>query len=428
MSAARVILVALIVASPLILLWDGLIAQAAITASVSLALLIIAVNLSASEVKFLSFFIKPVAMGAGVLALWILFQIIPIRGLAHPIWMSAASALAQPLTGSISIDPGASVIALLQYAALCAVAFLAAAVAIDRERAKSLLFVLAGSGALISLLMIFRDLLFPGYEVSVFQHAQEVDYIGMGVIFAAAAGLQTLERYETPRSHTQGSSLVTRWTLIACAAVSAVCLIALFLDQARDVIVAAVCGLAVLLSIVIIRRVGLTMWLAAAMSAPIICIAVLIIASRPTEPGMSRLLAFSDSPIGQSERILDDAPLTGTGAGTYAAIAPIYRVKDNPEESSVAPTFAASLAIELGRPMLALIATLLGISVVIFLRASFVRRRDSIYPAAGASCLTVLSFISFINNGLAGHAAGLMIAVAFGLALGQTKSRTRASE
>jgi hypothetical protein len=395
--------------------------------AVSIALVVTSFALSASEMKFLSFCVRAAAVGAVIPALWILFQMIPIQALAHPIWISAASTLKQPLTGSISIDPGATILSFSQYIALCAAGLLAAAVTIDRNRAQSLLLVLGVSGALASLLMISRKLIVPGFQLSTFQHAQALDCIGMSAIFAAAAALQAFEQNGAARSTRRTSDVVHRWTLVTCVAACVVCLIALFLYQSRDVIVAVGCGLAVLLSVAIIRRMGLSMWLAAAMGAPIICIAVLIIATHSIAPGTSRLLAFSDTPIGESERILDDAPLVGIGAGAYATIAPIYRVTGDKNENYAAPTVAAVLAIELGRPMFAVVAVLLGISIIIFLRASFMRRRDWIYPAGEASCLVALCLIALINAGLLGNAAGLMIAAGFGLAFAQTKSRAALS-
>ena len=63
----------------------------------------------------------------------------------------------------------------------------------------------------------------------------------------------------------------------------------------------------------------------------------------------------------------------GTGAGTFAAI-PIYRDVDDPVTSTV-PAAAATLSIELGRPMLWLIVFVGAIAIL--LRASLQRRRDS---------------------------------------------------
>ena len=61
---------------------------------------------------------------------------------------------------------------------------------------------------------------------------------------------------------------------------------------------------------------------------------MLLVAALPSEHGKSLVLSFVDSPAASppavNERVLDDAPAVGTGAGTFAAMAPIYRQKDDP--------------------------------------------------------------------------------------------------
>ena len=124
-----------------------------------------------------------------------------------------------------------------------------------------------------------------------------------------------------------------------------------------------------------------------------------------------------------SERMLEDAPLLGTGAGTFAVLAPIYREMDDQSYGSPASTAAAVFAIELGRPLLWLIAGAALISIVMLFRASLQRGRDWLYPAMGASCLVALFISAFVNTGLLGAAPGLISAGAIGLALAQSKSR-----
>ncbi len=125
-----------------------------------------------------------------------------------------------------------------------------------------------------------------------------------------------------------------------------------------------------------------------------------------------------------SQRILGDAPLRGTGAGTFAAIAPIYRDIDDQTAISTAPTAAAAIAIELGRPMLWLIVATMAYAIFVLLRASLRRGRDSFYPMAGASCLITLLFLSFMNAEVLGSAAAMIAAATLGLAIAQSKSRT----
>jgi predicted branched-subunit amino acid permease len=90
----------------------------------------------------------------------------------------------------------------------------------------------------------------------------------------------------------------------------------------------------------------------------------------------------------------------------------------------MAPTAAAAIAIELGRPMLWLIVATMAGSILVLLRASLRRGRDSFYPMAGASCLITLLFLSFMNVEVLSSAAATIAAATLGLAFAQSKSRS----
>ena len=107
---------------------------------IAIALVIAARNLRPGETEFLISIIRWPAAIAAVPALWLCIQVLPLRLLEHSIWKSAETALGHPLVGSISIDIGATAIALGQYLSIAAVAFLSAAVAVDRLRADWILF------------------------------------------------------------------------------------------------------------------------------------------------------------------------------------------------------------------------------------------------------------------------------------------------
>jgi hypothetical protein len=85
---------------------------------------------------------------------------------------------------------------------------------------------------------------------------------------------------------------------------------------------------------------------------------------------------------------------------------------------------AATFTIELGRPMLWLLALVIAGSILIFLRAALLRGRDSFYPAMGGGCLVTLLLLIFMNAGLLGNATGLIVAVMFGVSIAQSKGRT----
>ena len=138
------------------------------------------------ETEFLVSIIRPLAAVAAVPALWVLVQVLPLRVLAHPIWKSAETALGHPVAGGISVDPGASVIALGQYLSVIAVAFLSAAVAVDRQRAEWILFALTAAVTAIALIMLTHDLFFPGAWLAAFAREQAINCVGMGTIIASA--------------------------------------------------------------------------------------------------------------------------------------------------------------------------------------------------------------------------------------------------
>src|SRR5262249_15131954 len=235
---ARFILIGLIFASPA-LLWDGLIAQGMIAGILAPALVITARSLRPGETAFLVSVIRPPAIVAALLALWVIVQVVPLGVLAHPIWKSAQTALGHSIVGTISVDPGASVVALGQYFSLSAVALLSAAVAVDRKRAEWILFALTGVVAAIALTAFLHYLLFPGVLFSALARAQAVDCAGIGTIIACAACIRTIERYETRHSSPQRSLSVLRLTFLAGSTAVVICGAALLIERRLEVLFAA---------------------------------------------------------------------------------------------------------------------------------------------------------------------------------------------
>jgi hypothetical protein len=425
-SKVRLILVALICSSPVILLWDGLIMRGLVAGIVATCLAIAARTLRPGEAGFLVSIIRPLAAVAVVPALWVMVQMLPLRALAHPIWNSVETALGHPVAGGISVDPGASVIALGQYLSVIAVAFLSATVAVDRQRAEWLLFSLTAAVTTIALITVTYDFFLPGAWVATFARAQAIDCLGMGIIVTSAACIRTIERYETRGSSPQRSVSVLLWTFVTCSAALAICGAAMILAATREVLIATGCGIIALTCVLIIRRFPLGPFGTTAIVASALAAAVLMLASRPEQHGTSAPLALASSAslISLNERMLDDAPLVGTGAGTFAALAPIYREIDDPQPNSLAATAAAAIAIELGKPMFLLIATTMAGYIFILLRAALQRGRDSFYPAMAGGCLITLLLLSFNNVGLFGTTTSLIAAAVIGLGTAQSKSRS----
>jgi hypothetical protein len=425
-SKVRLIIVILICASPVVLLWDGLIAQGLVAGIVAAGLVVTARTLRPGEAEFLVSIIRPAAAVAAVPALWIILQALPFGIFANPIWSSAKLALGHSIVGSISVDPGASIIALSQYLSLGAVAFLSAAVAVDRLRAEWLLFALTGAGAVFALLLMAHGLFSPLVEFSAYMTAQAADCAAIGAVIAGAACMRSLERYDSRHGRSHGSMPVLLWTIAACGFALLLCIAAIIFQEPSEVLFAMTCGVVIIAWIIVVRRYRLGAWGVVPFAVVVITVALLVFTTHPLERGRSVLLTFAPAPSQGvvSERMLKDAPLVGTGAGTFSALVPIYRAIDDPLGSSQASTTAATVAIELGRPMLWLLVLAATASMLIFLRAALQRGRDSFYPAMGGGCLVTLLLLVFIDAGLLGNAAGLMVAAMFGVSLAQSKSRT----
>ncbi len=413
MSKVRFILVALICESPAILLWDGPITRTLITGAVAAALLITVRSLQPGETKFFVSIMRPLAAIAAVPALWMVSQVLPLRALAHPMWKSAEMALGNPLAGTISIDRGATILALGQYLSTTAVVFLSAAVAVDRQRAEWLLFALTGACSLIALIVLTHAS-FPSGAA-----APAIDCVAMGIIVTTTAVIRAIERYEAGHSNLQ--------PLVPALAAFAICTLTLFLGGTQQALIASGCGFVMLVWVNLMRRFRLPAVGVTVIAVLAIIAAIFLVTAQPFERGKSLLLAFatsSSATTAASERMLADTPLVGTGAGTFAALLPIYREIDDPPAGPVAATTAATLVIELGQPMFWLIVAATVASIFILFRASLSRRRDSFYPATGGSCLVTLLLLAFNNAGLLGTAASLIAAVVLGLAFAQSKSRT----
>jgi hypothetical protein len=419
----RNILIVLIGMSPLILLWDRLVVQGLLAGLLGVAFVIAALTLRPGETEFLVLVSRALFAVAAIPVLWIILQIAPLRILAHPIWKSAETALQEPFAGSISIDPGASIIALGHYLIVTAVVFLSAAVAVDRLRAEWALFALNVAASVIALFLIFL----PERWLTGSGHEQAIDCASLGAIIAAAACVRSFERYENRRSSSRRSKLKLIRNLILFGAALLVCCLALALAPSKQAIFATAFGLGTLACIVVIRRFGLGAFGIGGMVLLGIGIAIVVMAIHPPTRDTSVTLAFASDPspaTALSQRMLNDAPLVGTGAGTFTALAPIYREMIDLPYSSQPSTTAGTVAIELGSPMLWLAAAAAVAGIVILLRASLRRGRDSFYPAMAGAALITLLLLAFTNAGLLGNTTGLIAATAIGMGFAQSKGRS----
>ena len=219
MLVVRNILAALICASPLSLIWDGLLLQGCVAGIAAIALALTARQLRPGETEFLISVVRLPLVAAAVPALWIALQSLPLGFLAHPIWKSTAVALHRPIDGSISIDPAATLLALGLYLSLIGIAFVSAAVAVDRRRAETVLFALTFACIPISLIVIVQYI-FSLATWHIFS-VRAIDCISLGTIIATANCMYAIERQE--RRNTARAKWSTQQMMMLSIAALAIC-------------------------------------------------------------------------------------------------------------------------------------------------------------------------------------------------------------
>jgi hypothetical protein len=435
MTAALILLVLLLAIAPAALVLPGPMMTGAGAALAAAAVMVIGAALRPHDASVLMRLLRPALIIAALPAIWMLLQALPAGplGLANPIWESAEGALGLRLHDSISIDPGTTVLALAHYLVAIAVLVAAAAIALDRERAGLLLVALAATTATAAVLLLLHDLAglvpFDRNGDSAISDAATTA-VALGAIVAAAAAIRGFERNETRRLKSRAPRRAPALVMAPGLAALALSLAALMIHADGDVLLAVALGLVALVAEALIRRLGTGRASYAAFAALAAVVAIVALLLRSGTPGADPRLALADDTpsglIAITQRLLADATAVGSGAGTFAAMLPVYR--DGRDTVTVAspPTAAAAVVAELGRPAFWLaLAAALGLTALL-IRNALRRGRDSFYPAAGAACLVTGSLLAFHDAGIASMTAGVLLPAILGLALAQSRSHASA--
>jgi hypothetical protein len=431
-SAALLLLASLIGAAPEILVIDETVVNGLILAIVAIGIAIVALSMRPGDAGRLIELLRPVVIFALIPAVWMLIQIAPLSmvGWAHPVWTSAAAALERSIAGTISIDTGATLLSISRYFCFAGIVLLSTAVSIDRERAGLLLMLLTGVTTLIAAELIIYHL---GYFGSFFgefgdtvKHGEALDCAALGLILSASLGVRALERQERRRTDARRTPARLALALVAFA----ISLGAVLLNWDRILLFGIAYGLGTLISVAAIRRLRIGRWGKLELVSLAILGAAGFIATTPGIQDLGLTLAWSPRASGSdaiAQRILSDVPWTGTGAGTFEFLLPIYRAADETEVSA-APTAAASILIEMGRPMLLVVMSMTVLGIGMLIQGTLRRGRDSFYPAAGAGCLVALLILAFGNTGVLGPATSSLAGAILGLAIAQSRSWTNRSQ
>jgi len=427
MIVAFVILTSLVAPIPALRMLDGILATGVVSAVVAVAMVTVALTLHSSGLNRFSRLLRPGAVVVLFIpCLWMLLQVLPApaRSLAHPVWMSASTALDTPFHGAVSLDIGATLLSLAQYCAVLATAFVAATVALDRQRAESVLSLLTAIATLIAAELIDFDLGYLGS--SGFKHSGEradaMNIAVIGFILSCATAIRAYEQLDI-KSRRQRKSRMTAIVAVSASMVALfICLAAILISADVVLLLSALFGAGILIGVLAIRSWQLGLWGQVGMAA-VAAVAVFgFFTIVPVKKDADPTLALStQSQIASLERMMSDVKWAGSGAGSFEALLPIYRGIDERASEEI-PTAAAAIAIEMGRPFLwiCVVAVLIG-SLTLFKRA-LLRGRDYVYSAAGAGCIIALFILLFANGGTLGLTTSLAISVVCGLAFAQSQS------
>ena len=424
MTAAFIMLISLIALLPALMLIDGTVANGAVSALLAVATVAVVINLRTGDLNRFSRLLRPTAVIVLLIpGLCMLLQVVPVaRSLANPVWVSASAALEKPFLGSVSMDIGGTLLSFVRYSAVLACAFVTAAVTLDKTRAERVLSLLAAVAVLIAIELISFEL---GYlHLLAYERAGErasaMNIAVMGAILCCAT---TFRAYEHLGSTRRGKTPPTAFFAGVMSLVGfLVCLSAVLISAELELLLGTLLGAGILGAVLAIRRWRLGPLGQAGAAALAIMAVLAFFATAPARKDTDPTLASStQTQASLVERMLSDAKWTGSGAGSFAALLPIYREAggtDAPETASA----AAVIATEMGRPFLwACIIVLLVAAAVLFRRA-LLRGRDYVYAGAGAGCIVALLISAFANDGILVITASLVMGTVGGLALAQSQT------
>lgn len=425
MRIAFYLLIGLIGFSPIFSFFDAPIIRAVLTAYVAVTVAFAALSIRPGEAQHLYKTVQPFALLASIPFLWIVIQVLPVptNSFISPIWSSAQAALNGSAISSISVDRGATLLALVRYCFVFGIFMVACACAIDRGRAENTLLWIAGLSAFGAVLLIALSIVdSQTHAVNQEQILGFTALANVGVIANITALVRAIERHETRRATISRSQFFG--TLALHIAVLTICAVAAVLCTAAQTIFATASGFGLFAVILIIRHFGFGKWeisflLAGAMAA----MALIAVANSPSGDLTLRFSALPE-PSATAQNILTGTSVAGNGAGTYRSIVPVYAASADLVSASYAPTTAATAAIELGRTAFwGFVILALGVVIVLF-RGALQRGRDSFYATMGTSCLSILLLESFCDASLFGTTVLINVAAILGLAAGQRLSRT----
>lgn len=393
-------------------------------------------------------FLSWAAAAMGLALLWGLLQtgeFMP-ESWRHPIWRDAAAALATPDRGTISLDPAASRESVLRMASYACVFWLAfqygqssrcADLVLRAVALGSACYALYGLGVVFSgaeSILWFEKTDYAGSVTGTFVNPNSFGaYCGIGLICSTAAILRRFSggsgrrldfrerlRFMLVEFAPQNVLLLSSWLVLASA---------LLLSLSRGATASTALAIMVLLSMLDLRGGfslrGMTLRLfGAALTAGLL----MFLAGEALE---RRLWEIGPDFAGRAEiysqtlEAMEQAPLLGTGLGTFEAVYRSHRTADVRPGVAMAHNDYLELALELGIPAAALLVSAVAILAAGCARGVWARRRDFEFPAAGVAVCVLAGAHSLVDFSLQIPAFAATFSLVLGVSAAQSVSTGR---
>lgn len=360
------------------------------SALASLCLLTAIFAIRPGELAFLKSVTRVYLLVGLVPPLWIVIQMLPIAWLAHPVWKLAAETLERPLRGSISIDIGASLGALLTYMAGFAVSLTAAAVAVDPRRARLLANAVIGTVAVSAALSLVPGTAIAAWLVRLAPIVQPQPGELIGIILA---GIPVSVASALEDSDTSGGRI--RSLLSTVVAVFATASIGWSTGFGGAIPIVA--GIALLLMIWVARRFRFHLWSTAGVAATMAGIGIAIAVTHRT-PDVPFAIAFSSAPqavIQSMQNLLADLPVFGTGAGTIGALVPTYMDWQGSAATPITASAASAAIAEIGATLFWASLVAVALAICVLATGALSRGRNWSFAAGAAAALLSLALAAF---------------------------------
>ena len=365
--------------------------------------------------------------------LWMVLQIVPLpaSSLANPIWSTVSAALGGPsLPAHVSIDPDATLQSLLAYLTILALMIATIVVARDRHRAETIFYVMSTVATFMSAEILLGQLdAFKGI-VHAAGSAGATSFVAMAALATLANGaiiIMAIERYLS-RRNAENSPIRPLIVRLVLAAFGLAIAVAATTNLASGGVQAATAlGFAAVIFVAIFRRLEFRSWPAVLLFLIFAGMAAAVSIPRLQSTSSAGLAGFvapaSAGSLALAERALADSPRLGSGVGTFALLAQVYR------DFGAAPareplSTAISIATEWGLLALVIIVALAVQLFVFTFRGAVRRGRDAFFAAAAAASVVVMLCEAFCDASLLSVPVQIIGAVMVGLGISQSVGRT----